>query len=164
MRPSGAEVCFRTELRMADADAVERLIVRSGVFNAEEIATARELVEDTLADRRGADYRFVMIDGPLGLESYACFGPIMGAAGRYELYWIATDPSCEGRGLGRLLMAEVERLVRMLGGSHIFAETSTRADYAAAHALYRACGYTLFADVPDYHADGDGMAIYGKRL
>lgn len=155
---------MRSELRANDPEAVERLIARTAVFNAEEIATARELVEDTLAKKPGANYRFVLIDGPEGLGAYACFGPIMGAAHRFELYWIATDPSCGRRGLGRLLMAEVEREVRARGGSHIFAETSTRADYAPAHALYRACGYTLLADVPDYHADGDGMAIFGKKL
>lgn len=162
--PFPTEIRFRTALRAGDPYAVERLVVRTGVFNREEIATARELVEDTMARRPGANYGFVMVDGTDGLDGYVCFGPIMGADRRYELYWIATDPACSRRGLGRALLSEAEREARALGGTHVFAETSTRDDYRPAQALYLACGYVLHAVVPDYHADGDGMAIYGKKL
>jgi ribosomal protein S18 acetylase RimI-like enzyme len=161
---SPTEARFRTELRAGDPEAVERLVVRTGVFNREEIATARELVEDTMAHRPGADYHFVIVDGVDGLDAYACFGPIMGADRRYELYWIASHPACAQRGFGRALLTEVEAEVKALGGTHLFAETSTREDYRPAHNLYLACGYTMHAEVPDYHADGDGMAIYGKKL
>jgi len=68
------------------------------------------------------------------------------------------------RGLARALLEATEASVRARGGTHLFAETSTRADYAPAHALYRALGYTRHATVPDYHASGDGLAIFGKRL
>lgn len=51
-----------------------------------------------------------------------------------------------------------------MGGVIMIAETSTRPDYEPANRFYRAQSYKLLADIPDWHADGDGLAIYGKRL
>ena len=155
---------FRSDLRETDADAVERLVCETGVFSAEEIAIARSLVEETRAAMPGADYRFLFADGATGLDGYTCYGPIPGTDRRYELYWIAVDPGSSRHGLGRALMAETEAAVHALGGTHLFAETSTREDYAPARGFYAANGYTCHAEVPDFHADGDGLAVYGKRL
>ena len=73
-------------------------------------------------------------------------------------------PGARRHGLGHALLDATEMAVRALGGTHLFAETSTRPDYAPARGFYAANGYTLHAEVPDFHADGDGLAIYGKRL
>ena len=162
MPPSVIE--FRCDLNASDADAVMRVVTRTGVFSVEEIAIARSLVEETRSGAPGADYRFLIADGADGIDGYTCYGPIPGTDRRYELYWIAVDPQTRRRGLGRALLAATEDAVRALGGTHLFAETSTRADYAPARGFYSASGYTLHAQVPDFHADGDGLAIYGKRL
>lgn len=155
---------FRTVLRAGDEDAVARLVAATGVFSAEEIGIARELVEETLAHAPGANYRFLIADGDAGIAGYTCYGLIPGTDRRYELYWIAVDPQTRQRGLGRALIAATERAVRALTGTHLFAHTSTRADYGPARSFYRTNGYTEVANVPDYYADGDGLAIYGKRL
>lgn len=155
---------LRGDLRESDAEAVVRIVTRTGVFSAEEIEIARSLVIETQAGAPGADYRFLIADGPDGIEAYTCFGPIPGTDRRYELYWIAVDPGGHRHGLGRELLAATEAAVRALGGTHLFAETSTRRDYAPARGFYTANGYTYHAEVPDFHADGDGLAIYGKRL
>lgn len=160
--PSAIE--FRSILRESDADAVARIVARTGVFNVAEVKIARSLVEETRAGLPGAEYRFLIADGIDGIDAYTCFGPIPGTERRYELYWIAVDPSLRQRGLGRALLAETERAVRALGGTHIFAHTSTRSDYAPARTFYVANGYTQHTHVPDYYSDGDGMAIFGKRL
>lgn len=155
---------WRRQLRHGDAEAVTRLVARTGVFSAAEIEIAGSLVRETQARMHGADYRFVIADGRGGIDGYTCFGPIPGTERRYELYWIAVDPSGCRKGLGRALLAATEDDARALGGTHLFAETSTRPDYAAARAFYVANGFVLRAVIPDYHADGDGLAIFGKRL
>lgn len=160
--PSESE--FRTALRGSDADAVARVVARAGAFNAAEVEIAKSLVEETRAGAPGADYRFLIVDGVNGIDGYTSFGPIPGTERRYELYWIAVDPTVRCRGLGRALLAQTERAVRALGGTHVFAHTSTRPDYAPARAFYAANGYVQHANIPDYYSDGDGMAIYGKRL
>jgi len=156
---------FRSDLTASDAEAVTQVVTRTGVFSVEEIAIARSLVEETRSGAPGADYRFLIADGiGSGIDGYTCYGPIPGTDRRYELYWIAVDPQTRRRGLGRALLASTEAAVRALGGTHLFAETSTRADYAPARGFYAANGFTLHAQVPDFHADGDGLAIYGKGL
>jgi ribosomal protein S18 acetylase RimI-like enzyme len=156
---------FRAEPRASDVDAIERLVRLTGVFNEGEIAIACELVEEHLA--KGPDisgYYFLFAEGEDGIEGYTCFGPIPGTAGRWELYWIAVDPRTHRSGLGRRLQAASEEAVRAMGGVMMIAETSTRPDYAPARGFYLGQGYTLLAEVPDWHDDGDGLAIFGKRL
>jgi GNAT superfamily N-acetyltransferase len=160
----GAVAPFRSSLLTRDSDAIERLVTRAGVFNAEEVSVARELAEEAIERGSDAGYHFLFADGPEALDGYTCFGPIPGTARRFELYWIAVEPHSKRRGLARLLLLATEQEARKLGASHLFAETSMRADYKPAHALYASLGYTLHGVVPDYHADADGLGIFGKKL
>jgi ribosomal protein S18 acetylase RimI-like enzyme len=156
---------FRSQACPQDLDAVVALTRATGVFTEAEVEIARELVEENL--ERGADdsgYYVLFADGPDRLDGYACFGPIPGTENRFELYWIAVHPEAKRSGVGKLLARATEEVVRAEGGTHIFAATSTKADYWPARAFYEALGYAQVADIADYHADGDGMAIFGKRL
>lgn len=156
---------FRAKPHTDDLDAVERLVRQTDVFNQSEVAIARELVEECLV--KGADasgYHFLFADGPGGVEGYTCFGPIAGTRARWELYWIAVDPAAHRSGLGSRLQTASEEAMRAMGAAMVIAETSTRPDYAPARQFYLAQGYKLVAEVADWHDDGDGLAIYAKRL
>jgi ribosomal protein S18 acetylase RimI-like enzyme len=156
---------FRKTVKPGDAAAVEALARAAGVFSDEEIAIARELIEDNLA--RGSiasGYYFLFADGTDGLDGYTGYGPIPATDKRYELYWIAVRKSAQRSKLAARLLKASENEVRLMGGAMMIAETSTRPDYAPANKFYRAQGYSLLADIPDWHADGDGLAIFGKRL
>jgi len=156
---------FRTSVRRSDAPAVEDLVRRTGVFNDSEIGIARELVEENLAKGEAASgYYFLFADGERGIDGYACLGPVPGAHRRCELYWIAVDPEARRGGLGRRLQHAAEAKARDLGADYLVAETSTLPAYAAARGFYLAGGFTLIAEVPDWHDDGDGLAIFRKRL
>lgn len=156
---------FRTHVRRQDVDAIEALTRRTGVFNEEEIDVACELAEETLAKgEETSGYYFLFADGEHGLEGYACLGPIPGTNRRWELYWIAVDPDRSGRGLGRRLLHAAEALARELDAVYLVAETSTKPAYAAARGFYLSRGYQLLAEIPDWHDDGDSMAIFRKRL
>jgi ribosomal protein S18 acetylase RimI-like enzyme len=160
-----SQVQFRTSVTSGDAAAVEAIVRAAGVFSEAEIAIARELVEDNLA--RGSiasGYHFLFADGADGLDGYTAFGPIPGTDRRYELYWISVRKEAQRAKLAARLLKASEDEVQNMGGVMMIAETSTRPDYAPANEFYRAQGYTLLADIPDWHADGDGLAIFGKRL
>lgn len=163
--PRSKPEAFRNQTRHADVGAVERLVWSTGVFSADEIAIARTLVEESLA--KGAEasgYHFLFADRLDGIDGYTCFGPIAGTVNRWELYWIAVDARARRSGLGKRLQAATETAVKAMGGVMLIAETSTRDDYAPARRFYLAQGYKLLAQIPDWHADGDGLAIFGKRL
>ncbi len=156
---------FREHTKREDIESVERVVRATGVFSVPEIAIARELVEENLV--KGdvvSGYRFIIADGRDGIDGYTCYGPISGTERRYELYWIAVRPDTQGTGLARRLLKATEDAVRNLGGPWLFAETSTRSDYNPARRFYATHGYRLLAEIPDWHADGDGLAIYGKKL
>ncbi len=156
---------FRGSLIASDPGEIERLVTRAGVFNRDEIAVARNLADEAFAlGDEETGYHFLLADGPKELDGYTCYGPIPGTERRFELYWIAVDAAQRRRGLARSLLLATEGQVRTRGGTHLFVETSTRDDYRPAHRLYASLGYRHFGIVPDYHADGDGLAIYGKRL
>lgn len=156
---------FRAVTRPGDASAIEALARATGVFSEEETIVARELLEENLArGEEASGYSFLFADGVGGLEGYACYGPIPMTAGRYELYWIAVHPGASRSGLGARLTRASEEAVRAAGGTHLFATTSTRPAYWAARAFYLAQGYRQMADVTDYYSDGDGMAMFGKKL
>lgn len=156
---------FRSIVRAEDAVAVEELIRELEIFNDSEVAIARELVDETLAKGDdGSGYYFLFADGPSGIEGYSCFGPVPGAHRRFELYWIAVHPKARRHGLGRRLQHATEDAVRGMGGVYLIAETSTLPTYAAARGFYLTGGFSLIAEVPDWHDDGDGMAIFRKRL
>ena len=73
-------------------------------------------------------------------------------------------PAALGRGIGRGLMEATEAAVAGVGGTAVYAETSSREQYAPTRAFYRATGYTLAADFPDFYAPGDGKVVFVKRL
>ena len=157
---------FRTHTTREDAEAVEQLVRETGVFSATEIAIARELVEENLAKGDSASgYRFLIEDnGRGGIAGYTCYGPISGTEARYELYWIAVGAEARGSGLAQRLLRATEDAVKDLGGPWLFAETSTRPDYGPARKFYTTNGYRQLAEIPDWHADGDGLAVFGKKL
>ncbi len=162
MLPSFA---LRNHLRPTDVEMIGALVRLTGVFNEEEIATARELAEENIAEgAAGSGYYFLVVDGENGIDGYTCFGPIPGATNRFDLYWIAVNPKSQQGKIGRRLIAATEEAVIAMGGVMLFAETSTRADYIPAHRFYSASGYERVAEIADYYADGDGLAVYAKRL
>jgi ribosomal protein S18 acetylase RimI-like enzyme len=155
---------FRAGPRPSDRAAVRRLVAETGVFSETEIGWAVEVVEAALGQGEAAGYHFLFADGPSDLEGFTCFGPIEGTANRFDLYWIAVSPTAQGKGLGRDLLRQSMTAARRLGATHLFIDTSTRADYAAAHALYEAQGFTRMGTLADYYADGDGKALFGRKL
>jgi ribosomal protein S18 acetylase RimI-like enzyme len=162
--PRVESVVLRNHVEPADAGSVPALVERTGFFNAAEIGLARELVQEHLA--RGADsgYLFVLAGEGNGLAGFACFGPIPATRSSWDLYWIAVDPASQRHGLGRRLLAAVERAVTAAGGERLYADTSSRAQYVATQRFYRATGFRLAAELPGFYAPDDGKLIFEKGL
>jgi ribosomal protein S18 acetylase RimI-like enzyme len=141
---------------------LERLTASTGLFRPEEVATAAELLAESLAG--DDDYRFLGAYDGDELVGYACWGPTPGTAGTADLYWIVVEASRQGRGIGTELLAAVEARLRADGCRQVVVETSSRDDYAATRAFYERRGYTRTATIPAYYAPGDDLVIYLKDL
>ena len=141
---------------------LEQLTRATGLFREEEVATAVELLNESL---NGDDeYQFVgAFDGDQ-LIGYACWGPTPGTLGTFDLYWIVVARERQGRGVGTTLLADVERRLATHDARLVVVETSSRGDYGPTRTFYEARGYTRTATIPGYYAPGDDLVIYTKDL
>lgn len=155
---------FRESVTHGDIEAILRLVVAAGVFNAAEIPIAGELVRERIERGIASGYEFVLAEHAGEVLAYACYGEIAGTQDRYDLYWIAVHPKAQRHGTGARLMEKVEGRVREAGGQRIYIETSNAAHYAAARGFYARAGYEIAAELPDFYAQGDGKLIFVKAL
>jgi ribosomal protein S18 acetylase RimI-like enzyme len=140
----------------------EQVTRGTGLFREEEVATAVELLDDSLAG--DDDYQFVGAFEADQLVGYACWGATPGTVATSDLYWIVVGRTSQGAGIGSQLLGEVERRLTADGRRLVVVETSSRADYTPTRRFYEKRGYTRAATIPGYYAPGDDLAIYTKDL
>jgi len=141
---------------------LEQLTRGTDLFREEEVATAVELLDESLAG--DDDYQFVGAFEDDQLVGYACWGATPGTVATCDLYWIVVDRDRQGAGIGSQLLNEVERLLTADGRRLVVVETSSRADYIPTRGFYETRGYTRTATIPGYYAPGDDLVIYTKEL
>jgi len=161
---AGRPVELRHTLRDADRRAIAALVEATGMFSAAEVEIAAELVDERLERGADCDYRFAVAEIEERVVGYACFGPIPCTVSSYDVYWIAVDPTEQGRGVGRRLLADVEKRVVDLGGTRIYVDTSGRDAYAPTRAFYERMGYKRAAALTDFYAPGDAKIVYVKPV
>ncbi len=141
---------------------LEALCRATSLFRAVEVATAVELLDESLAG--DPDYRFLGAYDGDELVGFACWGPTPGTEGTYDVYWLVVEPEQQGRGIGSQLLGAVEERLRAEHGRLVVVETSARPEYAGTRAFYERRGYTRAATVSGYYAPGDDLVIYRKDL
>ena len=166
VNPILQEVHIR-QLESTDRSRIEEMVVSSGRFTDEEVATALELVDEALEEGEASGYVFVILEGKKedsATLGYACYGPTPLTQGVYDLYWIVIDPAAQGKGLGRLLMEHVERDVVKRGGRMLLIETSSQEAYGTTIRFYERSGYELVARIKDFYRIGDDKLVFSKGL
>ncbi|MBN2527188.1 MAG: GNAT family N-acetyltransferase [Deltaproteobacteria bacterium] len=159
-----SDIRLREVVFAQDAQQVEAIVRSTGFFSADEIAIARELVEERLDKGAASGYHFLFALRADKVVGYTCFGPIPATQSSFDLYWIALRDEERGQGTGRLLNGKTEEIVLRMGGRRLYAETSGRSQYESTRAFYRRCGYTEAAVLEDFYAPGDAKIIYEKKL
>ena len=157
-------VTIRTSLVPEDVAAVREVTASTGYFHEHEIPVAVELAEERLAKGAASGYEFVFAEQDGRVVGYTSFGPIPCTRGSFDWYWLAVRPECQGAGLGRRLLQEVEARARAMGGARLYCETSGRPQYASTRSFYERMGFTLCEVLADYYEPGDGRATYVKAL
>jgi ribosomal protein S18 acetylase RimI-like enzyme len=143
------------------------MVVSSGKFNPEEIATALELVEEALEKGEASGYFFAVLEEEGGrppVRGYACYGPTPLTQGVYDLYWIVVDPSSQGKGYGRCLLEHAEKDVVLRGGRMLLIETSSQESYGGTVRFYQRAGYELVARIKNFYRMGDDKLVFSKDL
>jgi ribosomal protein S18 acetylase RimI-like enzyme len=140
------------------------LIVETEVFTGEEVDIALELIDIVLDKPGQKDYIINVYDDEGAVIGYYCIGPTPATESTYDLYWIATKPSGQKRGVGSALDEHAHAVIRSRGGRLVIAETSSQPKYDKTRRFYVARGYTELSRIRDYYRVGDDLVVYGKYL
>ncbi|MFA4851004.1 MAG: GNAT family N-acetyltransferase [Bacteroidales bacterium] len=154
---------FRTEVKRDDLENVRDILHSSGFFYDFEMSIAIELVENVFETGGESHYHFLFAEVDGRTAGYTCFGYIPCTKHSWELYWIGVHNDCRGSGVGKMLMAETEKIIKNLGGKGVYIETSSREKYIPTQKFYNSCGCELVARIKDFYDDGDDKMIY-KRI
>lgn len=151
------------ELQPSDVGPLLELLSDTAVFRPEEIEVAREVLEAALRPGQ-TDYTVLVAELAGEAVGYAAWGATPCTRGTFDLYWIATRPSCQGKGVGRRLMAAAEEDMRGRGGRLCVIETSSLPQYEPTRRFYLGLGYEEAAVLRDFYTPGDHKVIYLGRL
>ena len=150
-----------------DRSRIKEIIISSGKFNQEEIAVAMELIDEALEKGEKSGYIIAVLEVGkvyLSVQGYVCYGPTPLTQGVYDLYWIVTDPTVQGKGFGRSLIEYVERDVKKRRGRMLLIETSSQEAYGQTIRFYKKAGYQIVARIKNFYQIGDDKLIFSKEL
>ena len=150
-----------------DRSRIEEIVVSSGRFNRDEIATALELVDEALGKGEESGYIIRVLEvgkEHLSVQGYVCYGPTPLTQGVYDLYWIAIDPGVQGKGFGRRLIEYVEGDIVKCRGRMLLIETSSQESYGDTIRFYKKTGYKLVARIKNFYRIGDDKLVFSKEL
>jgi D-alanine-D-alanine ligase len=158
------DITYRTDARHSDRDDIRQLVDAAGIFSETEIDIAVELIEERLSKGLQSGYHFLFGELTDRIIGYTCFGPIPGAAKRYDLYWIVVHHDFRRAGIGKSLMVKTEEAIEKQGGERIYIDTSSRDQYRTTRLFYRLCGYQEEAVLKDFYGSEDDKVIYVKAI
>ena len=124
---------------------------------------AVELVDLALTPNN-KDYTILVADRDGAIVGYACYGPTPMTEGTYDLYWIASDPTVRGQGVGASLISGMEADMRRRGARIIRVETSATEAYGPTRGFYASMKYNEEARFRDFYKVGDDLIVLAKRL
>jgi GNAT superfamily N-acetyltransferase len=151
----------------APADGERLLGLARGInlFEPADHETIEELwTEFATQGDQASWYHFLVACADGELLGFACYGQRPLTEGTYDLYWIGVGQAQQSRGVGKRLIAEVERQVHARGGRLLIAETAGKPVFEPTRRFYLAAGYELEARIRDFYKVGDDLVIFTKRF
>lgn len=124
---------------------------------------ALELIDLALTGT-SQDYEVRVAERDGKVVGYVCYGPTPMTEGTYDLYWIASDPSVRGQGVGAALVSAMEGDLRRRQGRLIRVETSAMEAYGPTRGFYAGMHYREEARFRDFYKAGEDLIILAKRL
>jgi ribosomal protein S18 acetylase RimI-like enzyme len=152
------------KLKATDVPDLVRILEDTGAFTDEEVGVAVELLGIVLNDHTQQDYEVAVAEDNGQVAGYILYGPVPLTEGNYDIYWIATDPTVQGKGLGRQLMEHAETEAQKKGASMVSLETSSQGGYERTRRFYDQAGYTEESRIRDFYKPGDDRLTYIKRF
>lgn len=127
---------------------------------------ALELIDLAIrpTDPANPDYLIYVAENDGRIVGYVCYGPTPMTEGTWDLYWIASDPSVRGQGVGASLVSAMEGDLRRKNARVIRVETSAMEAYGPTRGFYASMKYVEEARFRDFYKPGEDLIILSKRL
>ncbi len=156
---------IRKKIFQSDLEQIEEIVESTGFFHPYEVKIAYEVAEEAV--KKGEEesgYYFIFIEENGKIIAFASYGEIPCTKNRYDLYWIVVHNNYRNKGLGSILLAEVEKEINENGGKAIYVETSSKEKYIPTRAFYTKNNYTIEAEMKDFYEDGDNKVVFIKKF
>jgi len=127
------------------------------------VRCALEVIDQALQPSN-PDYQIMVALIAGQLAGYVCYGPTPMTDGTYDLYWICSEPSLRGKGIGAGLVAAMEGDLRRRKARLVRVETSATEDYGPARGFYQSMRYLEEARFRDFYKVGDDLILLKKKL
>lgn len=152
---------FVRSITAEDRKELVRIIKQQKNFLQCEVDTAIEVIDATFNPEE--DYQaLAAFDTTQQMLGFISFGPIPLTENRFDIYWIAVDPSNGRHGVGTVLVQAMEENLKEAGSGHIYIETSSTEGYLPARLFYEKNQYLLVSHLEGFYRDGDDKMIYRK--
>ncbi len=158
------ELHFRELDRETDRDKIWNITRSSGLFEPREVDLAMEYFAAPQQKKGELGNTFLLADLDGITVGYSNYGRASCSGNSYYLHWIAVDDAFRGRGLGKIILTETERMIFLAGGRKLFIETASKEEYLATQKFYESASYTVEAKLKDFYNAGDDQLIYSKIL
>lgn len=158
------EYKIRMEVKPADVQLIREIVTSTNFFHDYEIDVAVELVQERLAKGQESGYNFLFVETSGRTVAYSCFGLIPCTESGFDLYWIVVHNNFRNLGIGKKLLGLTEQAIIDIGGTAIYAETSSRPLYAPTRKFYLLNNYVEAARLHDFYKQDDDKLIYVKKL
>jgi ribosomal protein S18 acetylase RimI-like enzyme len=145
-----------------EAERLAELTEATAFFQPHEIEALHGVLEAYFEGDTGHACYASETDGKI--DGFVYLGEADMTDRTWYVWWIAVDPSTQGRGVGRELLQFAEDEARRHGGRVMFIETSGLPSYEPTWRFYLKNGYDKEAVLRDYYRDGDDLVIFRKRL
>jgi len=147
-----------------DKLSIMQILRATPEFTPAEVVVAEEVIDSYLYDPSGSGYYILVAEVQSVITGYICYGPTPLTEGTWDLYWMATAPEHQGRGIGKALMAFAEEEIKQAGGRMALIETSSKPEYERTRRFHYARGYELICRIADFYASSDDKLILQKRF
>lgn len=159
------KLSYRNHITPNDYEAVYELLEQSGFFYEFEINICLHMMEETIEnDNEKSDYHWLMVESNGSLIGFSCFGKDPMSQNSWEIFWLAIEKKNKDKGIGSILLKEVERIALAGKAEHIWIQTSGRDKYLPTLEFYTSKDYNKSASLTDFYAKGDPKIIFHKKL
>ncbi|HET55182.1 MAG TPA: N-acetyltransferase [Ignavibacteria bacterium] len=154
--------------RLEQRDRADLIEIINGIdiFKPDEKVTAIELIDETLENKEKDEYSYSIFIYEFDNKAigYHCVGKRYMTEGTFDLYWIVTDTSFQGKGIGKKLLNHAEEFIKEKNGYLVLAETSSQPSYEATRKFYLNNDYEVLAEIKNFYKVNDNLIIFGKYL